>query len=99
MKVDKWASFSKKQPEYVLQKFYGKIEYYLVYDFDEKTHMLAYIHWAANIEKDSVGLLSFSRYSAYEFIDTFAIDHCVRFLKLGHTYYVIDKEFVHFVDD
>ena len=92
MQVDKWASFSKWEPEYVAQKFYGNVEYHLVYDFDGETHMLAYIHWTANIEKDSVGLLSFSRYSSYEFIDAFAIDHCVEFLKLDHTYYVIDKE-------
>jgi len=54
--------------------------------------MLAYIHWTANVEKDNIGLLSFSRYSTYEFIDAFAIDYCVGFLKLDHTYYVINKE-------
>src|SRR6266487_5540937 len=99
MEVDKWASFPKREPEYVVRKFYGNIEYYLVYDFDGETHMLAYIHWTANIEKDSVGLLSFSRYSSYEFIDVFAIDYCVGFIKLGYTYYIIDKEAVYFIDN
>ena len=92
MGVDKWAAFPKKPPEFILQKFYGNVEYYLTYEFDGKIHMLAYIHWAANIKED-VELLSFSRYGAYEFIDAFAIDHCVGFFNLNRINYIIDKEF------
>ncbi len=79
MEVDKWAAFPKRPSEFILQKFYGDVEYYLTYEFDEKIHMLAYIHWATNIKKDNVELLSFTRYGTHEFIDVFAIDHCVGF--------------------
>src|SRR6266498_2360118 len=92
MEVDKWASFPRKTPEFIPQKFYGQVEYYLAYRFNKKTYMLAYIHWAADIREDSVGLISFQRYGAHEFIDAFAIDHCVGFFQLRNTYYIIDKE-------
>jgi hypothetical protein len=92
MEIDKWASFSRKTPEFISQVFYGEIEYYLVYEFNNKTYMLAYIHWAADIEEDSVGLISFRKYGAYEFIDAFAIDHCVGFFQLRNAYYVIDNK-------
>ena len=93
MEVDKWASFPRKTPEYILQDFYGQVEYYLVYEFEEQTYMLAYVHWAANIIEDNIGLISFQKYGAHEFIDVFAIDRCVGFFQLRNTYYVIDKEF------
>ena len=99
MEVDKWAAFPKRQPEYISKKFYGNVEYYLVYEFDSKTYMLAYIHWAADIEQDNIGLLSFSRYGTYEFIDIYAIDHCVGFFQLGNIYYIIDKESIYLIDE
>ena len=54
--------------------------------------MLAYIHWTTNVKEDSVGLLSFSRFGAYEFIDACAIDHCVGFFNCNEVFYIIDKE-------
>jgi hypothetical protein len=92
MEVDKWTAFPKKQPEYILQKFYGNVEYYLTYEFDEEIHMLAYIHWANNVKKDNIGLLTFKRFSNFEFIDAFAIEYCVEFFKLDNIYYIIDKK-------
>jgi hypothetical protein len=59
MEVDKWASFPRKTPEFVSKNFYGQVEYYLAYEFDEKTYILAYIHWAADIKEDNTGLISF----------------------------------------
>lgn len=91
MEVDKWAIFPKKPPEFILQKFYGNVEYYLVYEFDGETYMLAYIQWAKNVKKDNIGLLSFSKYGNYEFIDICAINYCVGFFKVDNTYYIIDK--------
>jgi hypothetical protein len=93
MEVDKWATFPKKPSEFILCKFYGNIEYYLTYEFEGEIHMLAYIHWATNVEEDSVGLLSFSKYGAHEFIDACAIDHCVGFFNHNGIYSIIDKEF------
>jgi hypothetical protein len=55
--------------------------------------MLAYIHWATNVREDNVGLLSFPKHGAHEFIDAFAIDHCVGFFNLNGIYYIVDKEF------
>ena len=54
--------------------------------------MLAYIHWVADIREDDAGLISFQKYGAHEFIDAFAIDHCVGFFKIKNTYYVIDRD-------
>ncbi|UZO18446.1 uncharacterized protein OCT59_009759 [Rhizophagus irregularis] len=53
MEVDKWAAYLKRPPEFILQKFYGNIEYYLTYEFEGKVHMLAYIHWTTNITPHS----------------------------------------------
>ena len=37
--------------------FYENIEYYLLtYEFEGKIHMLAYIHWTADVREDSAGL-------------------------------------------
>ena len=91
MEVDKWAAFPKRPSEFILQKFYGNVEYYLTYEFEGKIHMLAFIHWATNVKEDSVGLQSFSKYGAYEFIDACAIGHCVGFFNRNGIYYIIDK--------
>ncbi len=91
--MDKWAAFPKRSSEFILQKFYGNIEYYLTYEFDGKIYILAYIHWVANVKKDHIDLLSFSEFGAHEFIDAFAIDHCIGFFNLNRMYYIIDKEF------
>ena len=93
MEVDKWTAFPNSPSEFILQKFYGNVEYYLTYEFDGKIHILAYIHWVANIKKEHIDLLSFSGYSAHEFIDAFVIDHCVGFFNLNGTSYIVDKEF------
>ena len=62
------------------------------HEFERKIHMLAYIHWTTNVKEDSVGLLSFSRFGAYEFINACAIDHCVGFFNCNEVFYIIDKE-------
>ncbi|PKY38390.1 hypothetical protein RhiirA4_451376 [Rhizophagus irregularis] len=69
-----------------------KVEYYIAYEFDKVTYMLAYIHWTADVREDSAGLISFQKFEAHEFIDAFAIDHCVGFFQIKTTYYVIDKD-------
>ena len=35
MEVDRWASFLRKTPGFVLKKFYGQVEYYPAYEFDK----------------------------------------------------------------
>lgn len=92
MEVDKWTNFPRRTPEFISKAFFGNIEYYLAYEFEEETHMLAYIHWTNEVEVDNIGLLSFSGYGPHEFIDVCAIDHCVGFIKINQVYYIIDKE-------
>ena len=55
-------------------------------------HRIAPLHWATNIKEDNVGLLSFSKYGAYEFIDALAIDHCIGFFNLNGINYIVNKE-------
>ena len=94
MEVDKWANFLKKPSEFILKMFFGNVEYYLAYEFEEKMHMLAYIHWTNEVKEDNTGLLSFQGYGSHEFIDAYAIDHCVGFIKINQLYYIVDKEFI-----
>ncbi|PKY40935.1 galactose oxidase [Rhizophagus irregularis] len=75
-----------------------EVEYYLAYEFDKVTYMLAYIHWTADVREYSAGFISFQKFGAREFIDAFAIDHCVGFFQIKTTYYVIDKD-VDYTDD
>ncbi|EXX66249.1 hypothetical protein RirG_125590 [Rhizophagus irregularis DAOM 197198w] len=46
---------------------------------------IAYIHWIADVREDSVGLISFQKLGAHEFIDVFAIDHCVGVFQIKTT--------------
>ena len=93
MYVDKWANFPKRIPEFIPKTFFGNVKYYLLYEFEQEMHMLAYIQWAASVKEDNVGVLSFLDYGAHEFIDAHAIDHCVEFFKINRIYYIVDKEF------
>ena len=65
MYIDKWANFPKKIPEFIFKVFFGNIEYYLTYEFEGEMHMLAYIHWANQVKKDDIGLLSFLEYGLH----------------------------------
>ncbi|CAB4424712.1 unnamed protein product [Rhizophagus irregularis] len=44
------------------------------------------------LEKIVQGLISFQKFEAHEFIDAFAIDHCVGLFQIKTTYYVLDKD-------
>ena len=92
MYIDKWVNFPRKIPEFIFKVFFGNIEYYLTYEFEGEMHMLAYIHWANQVKKDDIGLLSFLGYGSHQFIDACAIDRCVGFIKINRIYYIIDKE-------
>src|ERR1043166_9312226 len=82
MYIDKWANFPKKISEFIFKVFFGNIEYYLTYEFEGEMHILAYIHWANEVKKDDIGLLSFLGYGSHQFIDACAIDRCVGFIKI-----------------
>src|SRR5687768_3284703 len=92
MEVDKWAKFKYRRSEFITKVFYGNIEFFFLYDFDSQKEMLAYIQWTKPIIEDSVGTLSFSGFSYYEFIRVSAIDRCVGFFKIENKYYIIDRD-------
>src|SRR2546429_8167654 len=92
MEVDKWAKFKNRQPEFITKAFYGIIEFFFLYDFDDQKEMLAYIHWTKPVTRDHAGTLSFNGFSYYDFIRVSAIDRCVGFFQLGNKYYIIDKD-------
>ncbi|PKY53131.1 hypothetical protein RhiirA4_471179 [Rhizophagus irregularis] len=54
--------------------------------------MLAYIQWTSPVNEDDVGVKTFRRTGAYEFVDASAIDHCVGFIEIDKLFYIIDKE-------
>lgn len=53
---------------------------------------LMYISNYPLVKEDNIRLLSFLGNESHEFIDVCAIDHCVGFIKINQTYYIIDKE-------
>ena len=88
------GQFFKKNIKIYTQNIFGNVKYYLLYEFEQEMHMLAYIQWAANVKEDNVGLLSFLEYGSHEFIDAHAIDRCIGFFKINRIYYIVDKEFM-----
>ena len=83
------------------EEFYSPTEKYQLNQTElrkMKEHFSVYYNVAkrTNVEEDSVGLQSFSKYGAHEFIDACAIDHCVGFFNHNGIYYIIDKEFEYF---
>ena len=92
MEIDKWAKFKSHQPEFITKSFYGIIEFFFLYDFDDQKEMLAYIHCTKPVTEDHVETLSFNGFSYCDFIRVSAIDRCVGFFQLGNKYYIIDKD-------
>jgi hypothetical protein len=92
MEIDKWAKFKHREPEFIKKVFYGIIEFFLLYEFNNQKEMLAYIQWTKPVTEDSVGVLSFNGFSYYDFIRVSAIDCCVGFFPLGNKYYIIDRD-------
>ena len=92
MEVDKWAKYKYRESEFITKVFYGIIEFYFLYNFNNQKEMLAYIHWTNPVIEDNVGVLSFNGFSYYDFIRVSAIDRCVGFFQLGNKYYIVDKD-------
>ena len=95
MKVDKWAAFKNRAPQFEIQEFYGRVEYYFVHQFNGKTHLMAFVHWTQNVNEDEYGLKFFREFGIKQFIDVRVIDRCIGFLKCKNILFIIDKE----VDD
>lgn len=92
MEVDKWAKFKNRKSEFVTKIFYGIIEFFFLYEFEDQKEMLAYIQWTNQVTEDNVGVLSFSGFSYNDFIRVSAIDCCVGFFPIGNRYYIIDRD-------
>ncbi|PKC54218.1 hypothetical protein RhiirA1_507582 [Rhizophagus irregularis] len=92
IEVDKWANFKYRESEFVTKTFYGIIEFFFLYEFNDQKEMLAYIQWTKPVTEDNVGVLLFSGFSYYDFIRVSAIDCCVGFFPLGNKYCIIDRD-------
>lgn len=92
MEIDKWARFKNQKSEFIIKDFYGIIEFFFLYKFNNQEEMLAYIHWTKPVSENNVGVLSFNGFSYYDFIRVSAIDRCVGFFQLENKYYIIDKD-------
>ncbi|GES96283.1 hypothetical protein GLOIN_2v1477115 [Rhizophagus clarus] len=95
MKVDKWAAFKNRAPQFEIQEFYGRVEYYFVHQFNGKTHLMAFVQWTQNVNEDEYDLKFFREFGIKQFIDVQVIDQCIGFLKYKNIFFIIDKE----VDD
>ncbi len=92
IEVDIYANYPKWLSVFEVQSFYDIIEYYLTYEFEEFKVILAYIQWTSLVNKDNVGVKTFSRLGVYEFINISAIDHCIGFIEIDKLFYIVDKE-------
>src|SRR3989337_1161653 len=95
MKIDKWAAFKNRIPQFEIQEFYGRVEYYFVHQFNGDTHLMAFVQWTQNVMKDEYRLKYFREFGTKQFIDVRVIDRCIGFLKCENILFIIDKE----VDD
>ncbi|GES92519.1 transposase domain-containing protein [Rhizophagus clarus] len=65
------------------------------YTILDQEKMLANVKWTSNVNEDALGTTFFvGNDGSTQFIDVTAIDRCVRFIKLGHKTYIIDKEYM-----
>ncbi|PKY60935.1 hypothetical protein RhiirA4_485265 [Rhizophagus irregularis] len=48
--------------------------------------------WTSPVNEDDVGVKTFRRMGAYEFVDASAIDHRVGFIEIDKLFYIVDKE-------
>ncbi|CAG8696675.1 20408_t:CDS:2, partial [Rhizophagus irregularis] len=92
LEVDIYSNNQRRTPVFEKRPFYGNIEYYLMYEFNNEKSMLAYINWTASVSTDSVGLKYFTKFAGYDFIDVIAVERCVGFIKVDNKYYIVDKE-------
>ncbi|CAG8704401.1 23008_t:CDS:2, partial [Gigaspora rosea] len=89
------AAFKNRLPEFEIQEFYGRVEYFFVHQFNGNTHMMAFIQWTQEINKDEYGLKSFRKFGIKQFMDVRVIDRCVEFFECNNILFIIDKK----VDD
>ena len=68
MKIDKWAAFKNRAPQFEIQEFYGRVEYYFVHQFNGNTHLMAFVQWTQNVMEDEYGLKYFREFGVKQFI-------------------------------
>ncbi|CAG8490431.1 6813_t:CDS:2, partial [Scutellospora calospora] len=61
---------------YELDTFYGYVLYYLVHEYAETKHMLAYVHNAQHVTNQLYGLKTFTGFGVKEFISVSTIRKC-----------------------
>ncbi len=76
---------------YEMRPFYGQVLYYLVHEYADEKHMLAYVHNAYDVRQELYRLKAFKKFGAKEFINVSTIKKCVAFFKVGALNYVLEK--------
>ena len=74
------------------QELYGKVEYFLVYEYHEERYMLAYVQWTSDVHIDRYCIKSFRGFSTHDFIEVEYIDRCVGFIRIDDKFYIFDRE-------
>ena len=72
---------------------FGEIKYFLLHKYGFQEFLLAYIQIPSPTKINVLGNITFTRKSAYEFIDVSTVDRCVGFIKIGNIYYIIDLKY------
>ncbi|GES78579.1 hypothetical protein GLOIN_2v1879215 [Rhizophagus clarus] len=78
--VDRFANQHNKTPELIKSYIYGKVEFFFMYMFNNKTNILAYIQLISKVREENECKL-FNQFSSKEFIDVRCIDHYVELVK------------------
>ena len=74
------------------KELFGKIEYFLVHEYLEELHMLAYIQWTSDVHIDRYHIKTFKGFGKHDFIEVDYIDRYVGFMRIGDKFYIFDKE-------
>jgi hypothetical protein len=74
-----------------MKPFYGRVLYYLVHNYANEKHMLAYVHNAYNVHQELYELQTFKKFGAKEFINVSTIKKGVAFFEVKGLSYVLEK--------
>ncbi|GES76294.1 hypothetical protein GLOIN_2v1835774 [Rhizophagus clarus] len=63
----------------------------ILQQFNDNTHLMAFVQWTQNVIEDEYGLKYFREFGVEQFIDVRVIDRCIGFLKCGNSFFIIDN--------
>ncbi|GET04500.1 hypothetical protein GLOIN_2v1644898 [Rhizophagus clarus] len=90
--IDKVSYRPNAPPQLMIVDIYGIVDYFFVYNYNDKIHMLAYIQLTLKVMEDEYECKYFTQFKSKEFINVRCIDHYVEFAKIGSKYFIIDRK-------